>query len=147
MGRALSMMLGLVCLLGALYTAHRSLEFRQHGEVVPGTVIEESVPIGLMAGGLSYQQRIRVRYTPLAGGDPLELETGITAGWFASPDPGETFAVRYLTEHPADARQDSLFLDIACPLGLLVLAFVAFAGHLGPANHGASRFLWRSSRR
>src|SRR5690606_15648120 len=42
MGRALSLMLGLVCLLGALYTAHRALEFHRHGEVVLGTVVEDS---------------------------------------------------------------------------------------------------------
>ncbi|MCK7593777.1 DUF3592 domain-containing protein [Pseudomarimonas salicorniae] len=147
MGRVLSLILGLVCLAGSLYTGYRSLEFRQQGEVVQGTVVEESLPLGLMSGGLSYTQRIKVAYTPIGADDSFELETGFTANWFASPDPGEAFAVRYLPHEPDDARQDSLFLDIASPLGLFVLALVALAGNLGPASHGASRVLFRGSRR
>jgi hypothetical protein len=146
MGRALSLILGLICLAGAFYTAHRALEFRQHGQVVLGTVVEESLPLGVVASGFSHRQRFKVHYTPLAGGESLELETGFTSNWFASPEPGETFAVRYLPEQPVDARQDSLFLDVVCPFGLLVLALVALAGNLGPASHGSSRVLWRSRR-
>ena len=146
MGRALSLILGLICLMGALYTAHRSLEFRQYGEVVPGMVVMEQTAPGLMAGGLSYSQRLVVRYTPLAGGEPLDLQTGWTSNWFTSPDAGEPVEVRYLPEHPAQARLDNLFLDIVAPLGLLVLSLAALAGSLGPASHGSSRVLWRGRR-
>lgn len=146
MGRALSLILGLVCLLGALYTAHRTLEFRQHGEVVPGEVLLEASAEKLLSGRLSYSQRLVVRYTPLAGGEPLDLQTGWTSNWFTSPDPGDPVDVRYLPEHPDEARLDNLFIDIVGPLGLLVLGLAALAGSLGPASHGSSRVLWRGRR-
>lgn len=146
MGRALSLILGLVCLLGAFYAAQRSLEFRRHGEVVPGVVIVTDAAPGLLADGHSYRQRLTVRYTPLAGGGPLELEAGWTSNWFTSPDPGETAEVRYLPEHPSEARLDNLFIDIVCPLGLLGLGLAALAGSLGPASHGSSRALGRGRR-
>ena len=144
MGRVLSLMLGLVCLLGALYTAHRALEFHRHGEVVLGTVVEDSQALGVMAGGVSRSQPIRVRYTPLGSDTPLELQTGLTSSWFTSPEPGETFAVRYLPERPADARQDSLLIDLVAPLGLLVLGLSALSGPLGPSAHGSRRLKLRS---
>lgn len=147
MNRALSLIVGLICLLGALFAAHRSLEFRQRGEVVPGVVLEQSSSVEPVLAGREHGRRMTVRYTPLEGGEPLELQTGITSAWFVSPEPGELLAVRYLPERPADARMDSLFLDIAGPVGLLMLGFVALTGWLGPAAHGSSRMLWRGSRR
>ncbi|MGQ0800186.1 MAG: DUF3592 domain-containing protein [Pseudomarimonas sp.] len=142
MGRGWSMVIGIACLLGAAYLGKQSIEFRRHGEVVIGTVLSVDAKLSTDKEGVDYSERAIVNYTPKAGGGPFTLKTGWATAWFSSTKPGDPVSVRYLPENPEEAREDSLFLDWAGPLALLVFGIAGIAGKL--QEGGRETVWWRS---
>ncbi len=142
MSRGWSVIIGIGCLLGSVYVAERSLEFRRHGEVVVGTVQSVDSKLTSDNEGVDYSERSVVSYTPKAGGGPFLVKTGWATAWFSSTKPGDPVAVRYLPKQPEEAREDSLFLDWAAPLALLVLGIAGIAGKLQGSND-EERVWWR----
>lgn len=130
MSRGWSFLIGVACLLGSVYFAQRSLEFRRHGEVVDGTVIAVDARISSDDDGFRFSRRAVVEYTPRAGGKPLTLRTNWSSGWFAAPAPGDRLPVRYLPEKPEQAREDNLLDDWLGPLALLALGIGGITGNL-----------------
>jgi hypothetical protein len=146
MGTGLSRLVGVGCLLGALYCAQRTLEFRRHGEIVPGTVVAIDAQVTHDDDGVDYSERAEIRYTPRSGGKPRILRSNWNNVLFGSHDIGDTVDVRYLPDRPDDARQDSLLLDWLLPGLLLVLGAAGVTGRLQSDHSGPDRTLWRGRR-
>jgi len=145
MSRGWSLILGIGCVLGSLYVAERSLEFRRHGEVVIGTVQSVAAKLSSDKDGFDYSERAVVSYRPKAGGGPFTIKTGWATAWLSSKKLGDAVSVRYLPKQPEQAREDSLFLDWAAPLALLVLGFAGIAGKLQSSQR--ETVWWRSGGR
>jgi len=141
MSRGWSMVIGIACLLGAVYVGKQSIEFRRHGEVVVGTVQSVDAKLTSDEKGVDYSERAVVSYTPKAGGGPFTVKTGWATAWFSSRKPGDAVAVRYLPKQPEEAREDSLILDWAAPLALLVLGIAGITGKLQSSDE--ERVWWR----
>lgn len=146
MGTGLSRLIGLGCLLGALYFAQRSIEFRRHGEVVLGTVVAIDARVSHDGDGLDYSERSEIRYSPKSGGKPLVLRSNWNNALFGRHDVGDRVSVRYLSDRPAEAREDSLLLDWLLPLLLLVLGVAGVTGRLRSSNSGADVTIWSDRR-
>src|SRR5687768_14703427 len=121
MGTAMSRLVGVGCLLGALYCAQRSVEFRRHGEVVSGTVVAVDVRVTASRDGVDRAERTEIRYTPKAGGKPFVLKSNWNNALFGRHDVGDAVEVRYLPASPGEAREDNLLFDWLLPLLLVVL--------------------------
>ena len=145
MSSVLSRLVGVGCLLGALYFAHRSVEFRRHGEVVTGTVVAIDAKVTHEDNRIGYSERADIRYTPKGRAQPLLLRSNWSSGLFSSNDIGDKVSVRYLPDHPEEAREDSAFLDWLAPLLLLVLGVAGVTGRLQPGG-GPETTLWRHRR-
>ena len=141
MGRGWSMVIGIACLLGAAYVGKQSIELRRHGEVVVGIVQRLDAKLTSDKQGLDYSERAVVSYTPKAGGGLFTVRTGWATAWFSPTQPGDAVAVRYLLKQPEVSREDSLFLDWAGPLALLVLGIAGIAGKLQSSQ--GERVWWR----
>ena len=146
MGTGLSRLVGVGCLLGALYFAQRSIEFRRHGEVVLGTVVAVDARVSHDDDGVDYSERAEIRYTPKGGGKPLVLTSNWNNALFGRHDIGDEVSVRYLAERPEEAREDSLLLDWLGPLLLLVLGVAGVTGRLQSDASGPDITLWRGRR-
>ena len=143
---ALSRIVGIGCLLGALYAGQRSLEFRRHGEVVDGKVVAVDAKVSASRDGVDYSERTEIRYTPRSGGPPLLLKSNWNGALFGSNDVGDTVAVRYLPARPDDAREDSALRDWLLPLLLVVLGVAGLRGRLRSDDSGPEFTLWRDRR-
>jgi hypothetical protein len=128
--RFLSLLIGIACLCGSVYTAKRTIEFRRHGEVVSGEVIAVDRKLTHDDDGFDLSESTRVRYTPLSGGPPLEMRTNWQTAWLFRSKPGDSKSVRYLPDDPSDAREDSWLIDLLAPLALLLLGLGGIAGRL-----------------
>jgi hypothetical protein len=146
MGTALSRLVGVGCLLGALYCAQRTLEFRRHGEVVSGKVVAVDLRVTASRDGIDHEERSEVRYTPKAGGKSFVLKSNWNGALFGRHDVGDAVDVRYLPARPADAREDSLLLDWLLPLLLLALGIAGVTGRLRSDRHDWEFTLWRDRR-
>ena len=142
----LSRVIGIGCLLGALYTGQRSIEFRRHGEVVDGKVVAVDAKVTAGSEGLNYEERTEIRYTPKSGGPPLVLKSNWNNSLFGSNELGDTVAVRYLPARPDDAREDSLLRDGLLPLLLVVLGVAGVRGRLRSDDREWEFTLWRDRR-
>ncbi|MCB1569812.1 MAG: DUF3592 domain-containing protein [Dokdonella sp.] len=142
MNRFLSLLVGVACLCGSVYMAKRSIEFRRHGEVVTGEVIGVDRQLTHDDDGFDLSERVRVRYTPLSGGPPLEMRTNWVTAWISRTKPGDPRSVRYLPDDPADAREDSWLIDLLGPVALLLIGVGAFTGNLTSSR--AENVLWSS---
>lgn len=146
MGDLLSRVIGVGCVLGALYTAHRSLEFRREGLVVEGQVVAVDARITRDDDGIGYSERVEIRYTPAAGGKPQVLKSGWNNALFGAHEVGDRVRVRHLPGRPGDAREDSLLRDLLLPALLLVLGIAGLAGRLTSSSSGAETTIWRDRR-
>lgn len=137
MNRFLSLLIGIACLCGSAYMAKRTIEFRSHGEVV-------SVDRRLTHDddGFDLSERVRVRYTPLSGGPPLEMRTNWATAWIFHSKPGDSRSVRYLPDDPADAREDSWLIDLLGPVALLLIGIGGLSGNLTSSR--PESVLWSS---
>lgn len=143
---ALTRIVGLACLAGALYTGHRSVEFWRHGEVVPGTVVAVDVETSVGPGGVDRSERPEIRYTPQGERAPRIFQADWSNSLFGRHHPGDTIDVRYLPEDPADARIDSRTRDVLVPVLLLVIGILGVRGHLQPGGDDDHWFVWRDRR-
>jgi hypothetical protein len=146
MGTTLSRIVGVGCMLGALYCAQRSIEFRRHGEVVEGRVVAVDAEITHDGDGLEYSERIEIRYTPKSGGKARVLRSGWNNTLFGRHDVGDHVIVRYLPDHPDDAREDSQFRDGLLPLMLLFFGIAGVTGRLQSSSSGADTTIWSERR-
>ena len=146
MTTTLSRLIGVGCIVGALYMAHRTLEFRRHGDVVSGTVVAIESELTHDNNGVSYAERREIRYVPKSGGKPMILRSNWNNALFGSHDIGDSVSVRYLPADPEDAREDSLFLDWLAPLLLLVLGIAGVTGRLQSSDSGPDITIWRDRR-
>ncbi len=142
MGRGWQLVIGLVCVAGALYTAGRSLEFRRHGVVVDGTVVAVESMLEASADGVSYSERTRVQYIPAGGGEPRTLDTSWRSSLVGGRREGDVVRIRHRPDAPDDAREDSLLFDWGAPVVLLLLGFGGLTGRLERAPQ--SWVVWRS---
>jgi hypothetical protein len=144
MGSALSRIVGVGCLAGAVYVANLSIEFRRHGEIVTGTVVAIDAKVTHDDGAINYSERAEILYTPKGGKQPLRLHSNWASGLFSSNDIGDKVSVRYLPDRPEEARQDSLLFDWLAPLALLVLGLAGVTGRLQSSDPETT--LWSSRR-
>jgi hypothetical protein len=140
--RFLSLLIGIACLCGSAYMAKRTIEFRHHGEVVTGEVIAVDRQLTHDDDGFDLSERVRVRYTPLSGGPPLEMRTNWATAWIFHSKPGDSRSVRYLPDDPADAREDSWLVDLLGPVALLLIGIGGLSGNLTSSR--PESVLWSS---
>ncbi len=139
MGRGWSIIIGIGCLLGSVYTAKQSLEFRRHGEVVVGTVLSVDSQLTSDEDGFDYSERTLVQYIPKGSSEPLTMRTLWASAWLSSNKPGNSVRVRYLPSAPHEAREDSLLLDWGAPLAL---AFLGVGGLTGTLRSSQPDTVW-----
>ena len=130
MGRGWSILIGIACLAGAVYTADQALEFHRHGEVVTGKVLSVDARLSTDESGIDYSERQLVQYTPTGSNRPLTMKTHWSSGWFFTRKPGDSVAIRYLPTSPEKAREDSRLFDWLAPIALVLLAIGGFTGRL-----------------
>ena len=146
MGTTVSRLVGMGCLVGALYMAHRTIEFRRHGEVVSGTVVAIDARVTHDGDSVDYSERTEIRYVPRSGGKPIVMRSNWNNELFGRHDVGDVVSIRHLPDDPADAREDSLFLDWLAPLLMLVLGTAGVTGRLQSNDDGAETTIWRNRR-
>jgi hypothetical protein len=146
MGTAVSRVIGVGLLLGALYTAHRSIEFRREGELVVGRVVAIEAEVTHDHDSIGYSEKAEIRYVPRAGGPSRVLRSGWNNVLFGAHEVGDEVTVRYLPEDPDDAREDSLLRDALLPLLLGALGIAGILGRLQSSHSGADTTIWHRRR-
>ena len=146
MGARMSRLIGVGCLIGALYMTHRTIEFRRHGEIVPGTVVAIDATVTRDGHDVDYSERTEIRYVPKSGGKPLVMRSKWNNTLFGRRDIGDRVSIRHLPDDPADAREDSFFLDWLAPVLMLALGLAGVTGRLQSNGDGADTTIWRDRR-
>lgn len=146
MGTTLSRVIGVGLLLGAFYTAHRSIEFRREGEQVVGKVVAIEAKVTHDADSVGYSEQVEIRYAPRGGGPGRVLRSGWNNVLFGAHQVGDEVTVRYLPEDPDDAREDSLLRDALLPLLLAALGIAGLLGRLKSSDSGADTTIWHRRR-
>jgi hypothetical protein len=146
MGTTLSRVIGVGLLLGASYTAHRSLEFRREGELVVGKVVAIEAQVTHDDDSIGYSENVEIRYVPRTGGPGHVLRSGWNNVLFGAHEMGDEVTVRYLPEDPDDAREESLLRDALLPILLGALGIAGLMGRLQSSDSGADTTIWHRRR-
>lgn len=144
MARGWSLLLGIGLLAGAVWAGERSLEYRRHGIVVEGTVVEVHAQLTREGDSVSYTEQPVVRYQRLHEHQPRSMTFNWASPLFGRHAPGDKVKVRYLPDDPDAAREDSLLLDWAIPTVLLILGLAGVTGRL-QGSRSDDYVIWRSS--
>lgn len=143
MGRFFEILIGVVMLGGAAYTAKENIEYARSPMQVTGSVVHVMNRVEIDENSWSLSQAPVIEFTPIGAQAPRRFRSSIWTHALFGPKTGERVPVVYLEREPENARV-ATWQHWLLPLILGIVGVATMMGWATPERTSRFGFRWNS---